>query len=148
MERTAVVACLGQLLKAARDGENGFEKCYESASDPHLQMFFGQRADDHTATIEELEHWVAKYGGAVHADAGADDSPQPWVNVGAGIEHSDASLLTECERSQDRVVAIWRDAMALPLPHDVRSVVQQKLSAVQQNHTEVKSLRDLYNAAA
>ena len=148
MDKTAVVDCLNELIETSRDGEQGFMQCAEKANDPKLRTFFAERASECRTGIDQLTQCVTRYGGEAQASGStAAAAHRAWITVREGVTNSDASLLVECERGQDRAVAAWRKALDVPLPDDVRSLVQQQMAGVQRNHDQVKALRDQYRAA-
>lgn len=149
MDHKDVIKHLNELIETSRDGENGFQQCSEKANDPKLKTFFGERATECRTGTAELSRLVTQYGGEPDQTGSvAAAAHRAWISVREGVTHSDASLLSECERGQDRAVAAWRKALEAPLPDDVRTVVQQQMQGVQRNHDQVKALRDQYKAAA
>ena len=145
MERGAVVSCLNDLIKTSRDGENGFRQCAEKAHDPKLKDVFLARANDCRSAIHELKRYVEQYGGSPEKSGSAAGAVhRVWLTIREGVTHSDASILAECERGEDRAVAAYRRASKKPLPSEVHGVVQEQLQGVQRNHDLIKALRTLY----
>jgi uncharacterized protein (TIGR02284 family) len=145
MDRAAVVTCLNDLIETSRDGENGFRQCAEKANDAKLKQVFTARASDCRSAIDELTRYVTQYGGAPEkSGSAAAAAHRVWLTIREGVTNSDASILAECERGEDRAVAAYRKALKQSLPADVQGVVQRQMEGVQRNHDLIKTLRDQY----
>ena len=145
MDRGAVVSCLNDLIETSRDGENGFRQCAEKANDPKLKDVFLARANDCRAAIHELKRYVEQYGGSPEKSGSAAGAVhRVWLTIREGVTNSDASILAECERGEDRAMAAYRKASKKPLPPDVHGIVHEQMQGVQRNHDLIKSLRDQY----
>jgi uncharacterized protein (TIGR02284 family) len=71
-----------------------------------------------------------------------------WVSVrGTLTGYSAESMLAECERGQDTLLAAYNKAREQNLPADVMDVVARQAEGVQQNHDRIKELRETLKAA-
>lgn len=139
-----VVGVLNDLLENARDGEYGFRTCAEEVDAAHLKPVFTDRAEQCRQAGQELASMIAQYGGTVDEGGTVMGAVhRGWVHVkGAVGADSAESMLNECERGEDSAVAHYRKALKQNLPADVRSLVERQAQGAQQNHDEIKRLRD------
>ena len=143
-----VVDVLNDLLESARDGEYGFGDCAEHAESAQLQSIFQRHARECAAAAEELEKAIRRLGGEP-ASGGtmAGALHRGWVSVKTALTtQDDKAVLQECERGEDAAVARYRKALGAALPADVRALVERQARGAQNNHDEVRALRDVFSA--
>ena len=143
-----VVDVLNDLLESARDGEYGFGDCAEHAESAQLQSIFQRHARECAAAAEELEQAIRRLGGEP-ASGGtmAGALHRGWVSVKTALTtQDDKAVLQECERGEDAAVARYRKALGAALPADVRALVERQARGAQNNHDEVRALRDGFSA--
>ena len=148
MDNEDVVDVLNDLLESARDGEYGFGDCAEHAESAQLQSIFQRHARECAAAAEELEKAIRRLGGEP-ASGGtmAGALHRGWVSVKTALTtQDDKAVLQECERGEDAAVARYRKALGAALPADVRALVERQARGAQNNHDEVRALRDGFSA--
>ena len=70
-----------------------------------------------------------------------------WVNFKASVSgRPDLAILEECERGEDVAKARYREALGKELPEDIRLVVQRQYDGVEQNHDQIRDLRNRHRA--
>lgn len=146
MANDEIVDVLNDLLENARDGEYGFKTCAEQVEASNLKNLFMSRSQGCAQAASELEGLVRQYGGEpASGGTTAGALHRGWVQVkGAVGADSELSILESCERGEDSGIARYRKALKEELPADVRAVVERQAAGAQQNHDQI---RDLRNAA-
>jgi uncharacterized protein (TIGR02284 family) len=66
-----------------------------------------------------------------------------WMALkGVFTGHSPHAILVETERGEDVSMNAYRQALSVTLPDGLRSVIEAQFSQVQQDHAEIRNLRD------
>lgn len=135
---------LNLLIRTSRDGEAGFRACAEHLQSPELRELMLSRAEDCARAVEELKPLVTRSGGEpIEGTSAPGDAHRVWVVAKASLTgNDDHAVLNECERGEDIALADYRRAMKQDLPDEARQVVEHQLRGVQQNHDQIKALRD------
>lgn len=143
-----VVDVLNDLLESCRDGDYGFREAAEHAKAQDIKIILARHADECRAAGLELETFIRQLGGT--PDEGGSVSGalhRGWVSVRGTLSgYSDKATLDECERGEDTAVARYRKALKENLPAGIRAVVERQAQGAQQNHDQVKALRDTLKA--
>jgi uncharacterized protein (TIGR02284 family) len=145
---TNTVSVLNDLIETSKDGEQGFLKAAEDATDPQLKTLFSSRADECARAVRELQARVVQLGGKPE-DRGSVTGAlhRGWVDVKAALSSRDNhAILAECERGEDVAKKRYRDALDKELPADIRALVELQFQGVIQNHDRIRDLRDQYAA--
>ena len=140
---------LNELLEACRDGEYGFRECADLSKADNLTELLNRYADETQDNATELQVLVNEMGGEV-AERGSTAGAlhRGWVSMrGTLTGYSADSMLAECERGQDTLLAAYNKARAQNLPANVMEVVGRQSAGVQKNHDRIKELRDTLQAA-
>lgn len=150
MNHDDIVETLNDLIATCKDGEFGFDACAEHVLSAELKRVFTQRAFDCRRAADELQGLVAEYGGTPQTHGSASGAlHRGWAAVrGSLVGYSDHAILEECERGEDSALARYRAALRDDaLPEAVRAVVVRQQLGAQNNHDEIKRLRDMAKAA-
>ncbi|MDA7417518.1 PA2169 family four-helix-bundle protein [Xenophilus arseniciresistens] len=142
--RSDVIDVLNDLIENSRDGEYGFRTLAERVEGTRLKQLFTDRSVQCAQAAQELSQWVRAQGGTP-ADGGTASGAlhRGWVKVkGAMGADSEVSMLEEAERGEDAALARYRKALKEDLPADVRALVERQAQGAQQNHDQIKLLRD------
>jgi uncharacterized protein (TIGR02284 family) len=145
MDNEHVVNILNDLIETCKDGEYGFDTCAQHAATTETRLLFSQRAAQCREAAQELRSLVLQYHGAPDDGGSATGAlHRGWVAViGTVAGASDKRMLEEAERGEDAALARYRKALKEDgLPAIVRSVIERQAAGVQQNHDQVKLLRD------
>lgn len=150
MNHDDIVDTLNDLIETSKDGEFGFTACAKHVKSADLRDLFLRRAEECRAAAAELQTLVVEYGGRPDSSGSATGAlHRGWVAVrGSLAGYSDHGMLEECERGEDAALARYRTALRKEeLPESVRAVIARQQLGVQQNHDQVKRLRDIAKAA-
>jgi uncharacterized protein (TIGR02284 family) len=139
-----VLAVLQDLFASARDGELGFREAATHARAPELVSLF-ERLAQHCA--EAAAQWQQRSAalGARFDESGtvAGAAQRVWLQIrGLFGGASDQTLLAECERGQDDILAHARAALTRNLPPDLHAAVQRHFEQAQRQHDHIRSLRE------
>jgi uncharacterized protein (TIGR02284 family) len=143
---TNTVSVLNDLIETSKDGEQGFLKAAEDASDPKLKTLFAGRAEECARAVRELQARVVQLGGKPE-DRGSVTGAlhRGWVDVKSALSNRDNhAILAECERGEDVAKKRYREALDKDLPADIRALVELQFQGVIQNHDRIRDLRDQY----
>lgn len=148
MDNKAVISELNDLIETCLDGKKGFQECADDLKNPQLKSTMAKRAQDCASAATELQQLVVRLGGdPEHKASVAGALHRKWVDIKSAITgHSDEAILNECERGEDVALKSYKSALEKDLPVEVRAVVERQLVGVQQNHDQIKALRDIARA--
>ena len=143
-----VFSSLNELIEVCRDSEYGFRECADHSKADNLTELLTRYADETQANIEELQGFVREMGGKAEGTGSVVGALQRgWATVrGTLAGYSPESLLAECERGQDALVAAYNTAQEQNLPEEVLEVIKRQAEGVRQNHARIQELRDSLNA--
>jgi len=142
--RSDVIDVLNDLIENSHDGEYGFRTLAERVESARLKQVFSDRAVQCAQAAQELTQYVRAQGGKP-ADGGTASGAlhRGWVKVkGAVGADGEVSMLEEAERGEDAALARYRKALKETLPADVRALIERQAQGAQQNHDQIKLLRD------
>ena len=144
-----VFGTLTELLEACRDGEYGFRECAGYSNADNLTELLHRYAQETHTNAAELQAFVREMGGKVEEGGSVIGAlHRGWVSVRSTLTgYSAESMLAECERGQDTLLAAYNKAREQNLPADVMAVVARQAEGVQHNHNRIKDLRDTIKAA-
>jgi uncharacterized protein (TIGR02284 family) len=151
MTNDDIVDTLNDLIETCKDGEFGFTACAKHTTSSELRNLFLQRANECRVAASELQPYVVQYGGKPDEGGSASGAlHRGWVAVrGSLVGFSDQAMLDECERGEDAALARYRKALKQDtLPEPILALVQRQMLGVQQNHDQVKALRDRMKTSA
>ena len=137
---------LNELIETSKDGEKGFARAAEEATDPQLKAVLREGAARCRTGAQELEAQVRTLGGKPETGGSAMGAVhRGWLDAKSAVTGRDAkAILVECERGEDYAKARYEEALEAELPESVRSLVERQYEGVLQNHDRVKALRDRY----
>ncbi len=139
-----VFSNLNELIEVCLDSEYGFRECADHSQADNLTELLTRYADETQANIKELQGFVREMGGKAEGTGSVVGALQRgWATVrGTLTGYSPQSLLAECERGQDALVAAYNTAQEQNLPEEVLEVVKRQAEGVLQNHARIQELRD------
>lgn len=144
MNNDDLVDTLNKLVETSKDGEYGFKLCSEHLHDTGMRQAFAHRANECGEAAAELQTLVLRFGGTPEDGGTAGGAlHRGWVAIkGSLTGYTDVAILEETERGEDEALAAYREALAKPLPADIREVVERQFEGVKTNHAHVRTLRD------
>jgi len=135
---------LNALIETCNNGDRGFRNAAQHAHAPDLRDFFLRRAEECQEACLELRAEVVQLGGTAATGGTAGGAiRRGWASLLEMLSSdSDLTMLEACERGEDAAMAEYRDALAQPLPDDIRQLIERQYEGVKRNHNAVRSLRD------
>lgn len=144
MDKTEVISTLSELAEISRDGEQGFLAAAEDVQNPTLKAVFRTAAARCAEGARELETKIVSLGGEPSRGGSMTGAMhRAWTNLKAAMtSRSERAVLEEVERGEEAAKDAYQQAIAQPLPPDIRSIVQRQYQGVKENRDRVRSLRD------
>ncbi|MEJ2769172.1 PA2169 family four-helix-bundle protein [Mycetohabitans sp. B46] len=141
---THIVSVLNNLIETSKDGEAGFRKAAEDASNPELKALFTSRAQSCAQAVSELQAAVHSIGGKAEDHGSASGAlHRGWMDLKSAIKgRSDHEILADCEKGEDVAKKHYRQALDEALPADIRMLVERQYEGVLKTHDRVRELRD------
>ncbi|KAF0121245.1 MAG: NAD-dependent aldehyde dehydrogenase [Methylocystaceae bacterium] len=142
MEKSEVITTLNELAEISRDGEQGFLAAAEDVENPTLKTVFRTAAARCAEGAKELESKIVSLGGEPSKSGSMPGAMhRAWTNLKAALtSRSEQAVLEEVD--EDAAKDAYQQAIAQPLPPEIRSMVQRQYQGVKENHDRVRSLRD------
>jgi uncharacterized protein (TIGR02284 family) len=141
------VEVLNDLIEINNDRAAGFEKAAKEldSNDADLQTIFENSARESRQNVNELATAVNQFGReAEQGTSGTGALHRAWMDVRATFSgHDRKSILAECERGEDAIKDVYRDALAEnDLPPEISSIIWRQQQVVNTSHDMIKNLRD------
>jgi uncharacterized protein (TIGR02284 family) len=114
-----------------------------------MKSFFTSRAQSCAEAAAELQQEVRALGGNPETSSSiAGALHRRWVDIkGLVTGKDDEAILNECERGEDVAKRSYSEALAKPLPANIKTIVERQYSGVLKNHDQVKAMRNQVRAA-
>jgi uncharacterized protein (TIGR02284 family) len=144
-----VADVLNGLVQTAKDGAEGFKTAAEKVKDPSLKALFSKYATQRASYVRELQTLVSSLGEqpAEHGHVAAS-LHRGWINLKEALSRNeDSAVVNEAEAGEDAAKKAYSEALAKPLPADVKAVVQKQYDGVLEAHNTVRDLKHARQAA-
>jgi len=142
------ISVLNDLIEISKDGEKGFQTSAEDTKNPEIKKFFQSRSAQIATSVRELQEEVRALGGDPETSSSVSGTlHRAWVDLKSAVTgKSDEAILNEVERGEDVALKAYKDAaqkaQQKSLPVNVVTLITRQLQGAQQNHDQVKVLRD------
>ena len=137
---------LHELLRTARDAEQGYLVAADLMPEPELVQLFADKAVQRAKFAGELKARIRSLRGDPDRDAATagGEGHRIWMEFKARIDATEThAILAEVERGEDIAVMVYRDALAeRELDKQTREIIQRQYEFVQAAHDRVRQLRD------
>lgn len=135
MSRQDGIDCFNDLILVCLDGERGFRRCADLASDPTLKAMFRNRADSCAEAAAELQQMVVMHGGEPSQTSSITGSlHRRWIDLQMLFNgDDDGQLLEECDRGEAVALEAYREALRRDLPSDAIAMIERQYQGVQRN---------------
>ena len=133
---------LNELIETCKDGEQGFQSAAQLVDDLNLRRLFESYAQQRAEFAAELQIEVRRLAAdPVEGEQSAETLHRGWVGSKAEISGRDeGAIILECERSDDKVVRQYQEALEAGLPSHLHMIVERQFLEIRQAHDQVRSL--------
>ena len=146
-----VIAALNDLIETCKDAERGFRNAAENVhkdGDSELRTLLNAHAQQRARFAAELQNEVLHRGGdpakSGHVSAGFQ---RGWMNLNLALAgNSEASIVAECESSEQAAMRNYEAALKTSLPSDLFAIVEDQYAKIKEAHKRLKSLERAYKA--
>lgn len=144
MDKSEVITTLNELAEISRDGEKGFMVAAEDVENPNLRDLFRTAAARCAEGAKELESKIVSLGGEPSSGGSMTGAVhRAWTNLKAALaSRSEKAVLEEVERGEDAAKDAYQQAIAQPLPAEIKSLIERQYQGVKENHDRVRNLRN------
>ena len=142
----AIASTLNQLIQTCKAGECGFSAAAGAVQDPNLRRLFESYSQQRAEFAAELQLEIERMAEEPvdTGDPAAALHPS-WIDIKAGAGGQDeGTIISECERGEDKALASYQKALESGLPGDVRLIVERQFLQVRQAHDQVRSLEEVH----
>lgn len=146
-KREELVSTLNDLVKINHDRVEGYKKAQDQAKDnPELQTLFSKKAQQSEGFARELKQNISSLGGTYSNDSTASGKVfRAWMEVKNTFKPNDTpSILDSCEFGEDAALKAYHSSLEshAEIPTEVRQVIANQQSEIQDAHNAIKKLRD------
>jgi uncharacterized protein (TIGR02284 family) len=145
MSNDQVAAVLNELLETCYDGLDGFRTAIKEVDNDEVIAYCESRiqrideaaADLYTAVQHLGIHPVEHGHPAARVHRG-------WIQLRAAVTSggTNAAIVIEIERGEERAVKTYYDALKKPLPEAIHDMVQDQAQGAAENLERIRSLRE------
>jgi uncharacterized protein (TIGR02284 family) len=141
MNQKSIAEILNDLLQILKQSKEGFRRAAEAAKDPEFKALFLQCAAKRAEMAEELlRHMRPERSERKVATKGAY---QNGFDLNTALTSGDDfTILAECERGENRAIAMFKNALEQDLPSDLCRKIKSQSLRVLETHDKIKELRD------
>src|SRR2546422_11602409 len=121
MNNNEVIAILNDLIETCKDGQESFRVAAESIHNSEFRRLFNIFSQQRAQFVSELEAEVHRLGGepADHG-SGVGELHREWMAAKSTFAGRDeASIIADCQRSEESAVNSYQEALKADLPLDV-----------------------------
>jgi uncharacterized protein (TIGR02284 family) len=140
------------LMEVLADGREGFqtgaEKLQETDS-PEIATDFRRLAQQRDSFYTQLETMAAQYGDDVEETGSvAATLHRGWMSLKDAISGSSAKgVVDAAEQGEAHAVKVYRNALEDDISPDLRTVVQQQCTEIEEAHQMISSYKERLEAA-
>ncbi|MGB9181478.1 MAG: PA2169 family four-helix-bundle protein [Pyrinomonadaceae bacterium] len=145
-----VISTLNNLIETCKDGQNGFQTAAEGVKNSEIKTLFSSYSQQRAQFAGQLQNEVLRLGGDPEKTGStAAALHRGWIDIKSAVTGEDeGAVISECERGEDSAVRNYKDALEADLPADIRSIVEQQYSQVQEAHDRIRTLEKATSAGA
>lgn len=140
--RRTICSQLNQLVQACVDAERCFRAAINDVKAVDLRDLFAAFARQHADFVLVLDAEVERLGGTPSSHGTfAGTLLRGWMNFKSEVSGFDeATVLADCERSEARALAAYRQVVEEGLPAELEGIVMMQLAQIEKAHDTVQSL--------
>jgi len=141
--RPHVIAVVGEIIDACRDGERGYALASTDVDEPWLKRLFWQYSHQRAQFAGALEEQLGRLGARVEAKPTVGGwIHRKWLELRSTLDHRAAiGVLLECERGENAALAKYEHALASPLPRALQEMLLSQLGEIRDAHDRLDRMR-------
>ena len=149
-----LIAVLNDLIRINHDRTEGYHKAVEELkpTDIDLKTMFTNIANSSVQYANALSTEVRDLGGNPATDSTQSGKLyRVWMDIKSGVSARDRkSVLALCEFGEDAALKAYNLALEsdAEIPADVRQLIVEQRSSIQNSHDVVKRYRDMHEAVS
>ena len=149
-----LIEVLNDLIRINNDRTEGYHKAVEELkpTDIDLKTMFTNMANTSVQYANALSAEVRNLGGTPATDSTQSGKLyRVWMDIRSGMSARDRkSVLALCEFGEDAALKAYNLALEsdAEIPADVRQVIMEQKSSLQNSHDVVKRYRDMHEAVS
>jgi len=126
--KTKIIQVLKGLLTVCRAGEAAFTAAADALEGSTAKELMRSCAQQHREFADELRGEIRFHS---DADFDADPPKDAWQEIFLAIQSGDdEQILAACERMEEALMRIYKDALSLHMPWDVETVLSHQYSDI------------------
>ena len=143
-ETREILDVIHNLIETCRDGEDGYLHAASLVTDPGTQAYFKEQSLERARFLQELKEVAERLGDRETDTSGsiAGTLHRAWFAAKADAGLGDQAVISSVEQGEDSAKKAYQDALAAPLPEDLREVVKTQAQRILAAHDHVRDLRD------
>lgn len=150
MDNDQVISTLNNLIETCKDGQEGFRTAAEGVRNSELKTLFLTYSQQRAQFAGDLQNVVLRLGGDPEKSGSvAATLHRGWIDIKSAVTGEDeGAVIAECERGEDSAVRNYEEALKEDLPADIRAIVEEQFTRVQEAHDRVRILERASGARA
>lgn len=139
-----VISVVNGLIETCKDGQDGFAQAAEAVKTSDLKTVFYEFSQERSGFVGDLQVLVRSLGGTPETGGSFTGAiHRGWIGLKAAVTgNDDKAILNECEAGEDSAKSAYKNALAEPLPANVKEILDTQYAAVMRSHDRIKALRD------
>jgi uncharacterized protein (TIGR02284 family) len=135
IEKKELASVLNDLIDICKNAEKGFQEAAEDTASAQISFYLKEYGNQRGRFATVLQGQVRALGftpdrkgtlaGAMHRN---------WINIRSAINEKDETILSECQRGDERALKHYEQALLCDLPEDIRPIVEYQYSEIKEIH--------------
>jgi uncharacterized protein (TIGR02284 family) len=139
------LSALQGLISVNLDSAEGFLAASQTVNDARLAPLFSDISLVRGQFARQLQQIVASDETPTESGTAIGTAHRWWLKIRGGMTDDNAyAVLAEAERAEDRIKAMYEDAIQDCDAPDLRTLLEQQYVQVRADHDRVRDLRDAH----
>jgi uncharacterized protein (TIGR02284 family) len=132
-QQKEIISVIDDLIKALKDGQQGFKQAAEGVKDPELKSLFNEYSRQRARFAMELQSEAQILGKSEPETSGnsAGALHRGWIDLKSAVtKGDDHAILAECERGEDSAVEEYKKALNDGLSASLHEILSRHYSDI------------------
>ena len=134
MNNSEVITILNELTESCREGQVAFRTAAENIRNSEFRRLFNIFSQQRAQFVSELQAEVHRLGGEPQSISAQDSQEVRGYDA-------EASIIAECQASEEAAVENYREALKSDLPLDVQYVVKRQYMDIKDAFDRIRILQ-------